>query len=174
MSDSALNNAKNIREQLVAKKDELQAQLSLVKQRLAVVEEFIHNYHAFADGSVLESLESENKKDTKREQRVERIKNSPKEEVVKVARAIIKEMGQPVSRKRLLELLDQEGLTIEGENREKVLATMLWRMRDRVVSFKRVGYWLAEVPYGPQNYDPERYFEQLAEEAAEVNSGADE
>ncbi len=167
MTDKALKNAKALKKQLLDDRDLLDQRREEILKRLATVESFIHNWHAFAAGEVesvallTEKLaDSEFKKGTKTEQK-KTTGNPSKEEVADVTRELIRKRGAPIPRRELLELLLNEGLQIRGTDREKVLSTMLWRMKREVVSLPRVGYWLAEEPYPPANYDGGEYTEQM-------------
>jgi hypothetical protein len=80
--------------------------------------------------------------------------NSKKEDVAEAAVAIIKEIGEPIARSSLLTRLLNLGLTIEGNDPEVVLSTMLWRMRNKVVRLRKGGYWRADAPSPDGSYVP--------------------
>ena len=158
MVDNALKNAETKKKQLLEQRDRLRAELDEVGKSLARVEAFIHNWHAFAAGD-FESPDSEGaiSADSVEIQRGkgEQKKvtgNSSKEDVAVAARRLIGARGAPIPRKELLKLLLDEGLKIEGSDQEKVLSTMLWRMRDKITNIPRVGYWFPEVDYEPAQY----------------------
>lgn len=167
MSDKALKNAKTLRKQLLDERDALDLRREEILKRLATVDSFIHNWHAYASGEVesapvrqSESMDSESKTGTNNIQK-KTTGNPSKEEVAEVARELIRKRSAPIPRKELLELLLSEGLQIRGTDRDKVLSTMLWRMKNKVVNLPRVGYWLAEEPYPPAKYYGGEYAEQL-------------
>ena len=173
MSDAALKNAKIHKEQLLNEKIQTEQRLEEIGLSLARVEVFISNWHAFSEGNVESSdsfeLDSKNKNETY-SRRSKHIRDNPsKEEVARTARYLIGVRGEPISRPELLILLEQEGLRIHGADPLKVLSTMLWRMKDKVVNFSRVGYWLADEPWAPEGYDPKT--EIRRQEAADGELG---
>lgn len=157
MSDKALDKAKSERDQMLARKQALAVELAEVSDRLARAERFIADWHAFAGVEPPqpspESTESGAKSADKRAAR-----NSKKEDVAEMARVIIEEAGEPVSRTDLYHRLVERGLRIDGTDPEMVLSTMMWRMRARVVRLKSGGYWLADKPYEPAGYVPHDLF----------------
>lgn len=167
MSDNALKNAETTQKRLLLMKEELREQLADLEKKLSTVEAFIHNWHAYASGDFESaqsigalSADSRNAQGKKSEQK--KVTGNPsKEEVAQVTRELIRKRSAPIPRKELLELLHNEGVQIRGTDRDKVLSTMLWRMKREVVNLPRVGYWLAEEPYPPAKYYGGEYAEQM-------------
>lgn len=160
MTDKALKNAKALEKQLLEMRESLREQLNDIDSRISKVQAFIHNWHAYASGEVASgdsesplTAVSQNVVGGKQEQK-RATGNSPKEDVAAVARELISKRGEPIPRRKLLKLLLDEGLTISGTEQDKVLSTMLWRMKDKVVNLPRVGYWLPEKPWEPAGYRP--------------------
>lgn len=165
MGDRALENAETLQKQLLARKQELHAELVNVEDRLAHVSRFIKSWHLFAEADFSDADrayiakvvgEKNESGHTHTEEKV-RPRNSRKEEVAEVARQIILERGEPVPRTELHAELVRRGLTIEGTDPEMVLSTMLWRMIRQgapLVRLRSGGYWLSDRPHEESGYDP--------------------
>ncbi|RVD56024.1 hypothetical protein EN828_23095 [Mesorhizobium sp. M2D.F.Ca.ET.185.01.1.1] len=169
MSDVALENAKALKIKALSEISRLEAELRGWHDRILMADQFIDQWNAFASGEPVipvESVSAEQNKPAPSSVKRKAIRNSKKEDVAEAARAVIRERGEPVSRSELFKALIDRGLTIEGSDPEMVLSTMLWRMRDRVVRFKTGGYWLCEVPYEPEGYQPVHLMGALADAAA--------
>jgi len=157
MSDKALENAEALKNQLLQRKKELMNEILQIEDQLAKADRFITAWYDFAGVERPKPVENSTAKSDTKEERVHsaparRPKNSDKVEVANVAREIIQERGEPVSRSDLYAELIKRGLTIEGKDPEMVLSTMLWRMRDRIVRLPSGGYWLKEQNWPPAGY----------------------
>lgn len=154
MTDKAIDNAKALKMQALKEIQRLEEEARVWRDKVAVADQFIEQWNAFASGDAVNGMNSvptdENKPEPRRA-----IRNSPKELVAEAARDFILERMAPVSRDELFEFLTQRrDLIIEGKDPRMVLSTMLWRMKDRVVRVKGGGYWLAEMPNEAADYDP--------------------
>ncbi len=78
-----------------------------------------------------------------------RPKNPDRELVVEKVLEIIREHGEPVTRKDLFAALKDRGIEIHGKDAEMVLSTMLWRSQDRIERLAPFGYWPTGVEYPP-------------------------
>lgn len=168
MSDAALENAKALKAKALSEITRLEAELRGWHDRRAMADQFIDQWNAFASGEPVIPVESapvEQNKPAPSPVKKKAIRNSKKEDVAEETRRIISERGTPVGRSDLFKTLIERGFTIEGTDPEMVLSTMLWRMRDRVARLKTGGYWLCEVPYEPEGYNPNHLMGALAEAA---------
>ncbi|MGY4233328.1 hypothetical protein ACVIIW_004482 [Bradyrhizobium sp. USDA 4449] len=80
-------------------------------------------------------------------------KNPDRAEVGRLAQQIIRERGKPVTRRELMEALNQRGVVIRGKNPDMVLSTMMWRMPQDFIRLAGHGYWLRELPYLAAEYE---------------------
>lgn len=69
--------------------------------------------------------------------------NPPRSEVVAVVIAAAERAGRPITRQEAMTAVTAAGMTIEGARPVEVLATMLWRERDKVAK-SADGYWPAD------------------------------
>ena len=153
MTDKAVENARRKREELAERINRAQQELDECRPALARVEQFLLDYEAFAAGEVpSEALDA--KAASSPRDRIRR--NSPKEEVAKHARMLIEGAGNPIPRDDLHRMLLARGLTIEGNDPEGVMSTMLWRTKAAagVIHLRNVGYWSGKA-WAPAHYDPE-------------------
>lgn len=167
MTDRALENAQSRREALAAQINDTCQMIEEWRRELRRVEDFIRDWHAFANGVDLSTPDDDDRtllppppppksEEDYEPQRKRPNRNSKKEDVAAMARLYIELMDAPASREELYNQLTREGLIIEGSDPLMVLSTMLWRMRDKagLVRLKTGGYWLAERPYPAAGYDP--------------------
>jgi len=157
MSDKALENAETLRTQLLQRKRELLNEILQIEDQLASADRFVAAWYDFAGLERPKPVDNfSTKADTKEERAhsapVRRPKNSDKVLVANVAREIIKERNEPVSRSDLYVELVKRGMVIDGKDPEMVLSTMLWRMQDRIVRLPTGGYWLKEQNWPPAGY----------------------
>lgn len=164
MSDKALENAGRRRDELAAAINAAQDRLDELRRELSRVDEFIAEWHRYAgvlaDGphQAAERPASEASPYTigvgpLPAPAPRATGNSSKEAVTEAALELIAERGEPIGRSELYKLLTERGLIIRGKEPEMVLSTMLWRMKDRIVRLKGGGYWIADRPYEPAQYD---------------------
>jgi hypothetical protein len=151
VTDTALENARAKKADLVDKIAQAEDWLKLARAEIQQIDEFITAWHKFAGNegpppdAVIEPALTPIP-----------AKNNPKKEAVaEAARKVIQERGRPVPREEMRELLRNKGIEIHGKDADMVLSTMLWRMQSRVIRLKSHGYWLTEVPYDPAGYLPE-------------------
>lgn len=78
--------------------------------------------------------------------------NMPKEYIAEQCIRIILKNERPMNRSELYESLNKNGIVINGTEPEKVLSTMLWRMRDKVVRLPGFGYWPADLDFPAADY----------------------
>jgi len=158
MSDKALENAKALKIKALAEIERLEDEARVWRDRIAMADQFIDQWNAFASGEAVNPVESVSSQENKQEpSSVKRkaIRNSKKEDVAAAALEIIHERGEPVSRSDLYTALIERGLTIEGTDPGMVLSTMLWRMKDKVMRFKNGGYWDPKADWEPAGYKSE-------------------
>jgi hypothetical protein len=167
MSDTALDNAERLRNDLAAKINKAQDEIAGWKRDLRRIELFVEAWHALAAGKapetdlaggdhtqVVATVVPAKPKPAKPERR----HNSTKEEVAAAARSLIEAHGEPMSRTDLYrQLTIEKGLRIEGKDPEMVLSTMLWRAGPDagVVRLKGGGYWLKERAWPDADYHPD-------------------
>jgi hypothetical protein len=167
MTDDALRNAENQRDQLLIEIDRMKSEVDVLVQRLAVANAFIKQWHDFAGDKPVEVVNNPgtvSRPDlvvgaaaNSLAESTPRKKNSRKEEVAAAARKVIEEAGMPVMRAELFKILTSLGFVIDGTEPEMVLSTMLWRAGEAagVTRLKNGGgYWLTEEDWAPARYFP--------------------
>lgn len=154
MTDRAVENAKRKREELAERINRAQQELDECRPLLARVEQFLADYETFASGELPDD-DSGSKATPVAKPSARR--NSSKEEVAKHARILIEEAGKPIPKESLRPMLLARGLTIEGNDADGVMNTMLWRTRAEVgvIHLRNVGYWLREKEWSPAHYMPD-------------------
>ena len=75
--------------------------------------------------------------------------NPDREVVVDMCLEIIREEGNPMSRRELFAALAARGVVIQGKDPDMVLSTMLWRSKNRIIRLVPFGYWPTGVEYKP-------------------------
>lgn len=169
MTDDALKNAEAHRNQLLNRRAELEAEMGAVDERIERAERFIAEWHEFAYGAPVDSVNSPKQSasaaaDTSLKRATG---NSSKEKVAEAAREVILESGAPLMRDELYGRLIERGLTIQGKDPHMVLSTMLWRMKEKIVRVDGGGYWPADVLNRAIGHDPD-YFADVEKEAEEL------
>ncbi|UQV18868.1 hypothetical protein MU852_03015 [Brevundimonas albigilva] len=82
-----------------------------------------------------------------------RVSDNPKPAVlIPAAIEILRQHGQPMSRRQLHEALSGRGLVVKGADPIKALGTILWRAQDQIVQIEGRGYWPKEDVYEPARY----------------------
>ncbi|MER8551581.1 hypothetical protein NKH69_09975 [Mesorhizobium sp. M0976] len=158
MSDKALDNAKALKIKALSEIERLEDEARVWRDRIAMADQFIDQWNAFASGEAVNpvgSVSVEQNKQAPSTAKRNVIRNSKKEDVAAAALEVIRDRGEPVSRTDLFKALIDRGLTIEGSDPEMVLSTMLWRMREKIVRFKNGGYWDARSDWEPAGYKSE-------------------
>lgn len=159
MPDRAVENAKAMKDQLLARKRRLLAELQDIDDQIGRIDAFVKDWHLFAESdpeSAVDKLADVNANKAATSQPVKRkaTGNSRKEDVAAAARYVILERGVPIMRDELYDLLTAQGMVIQGKDPQMVLSTMLWRMRDQIARVKGGGYWPADIPNQEAGYDP--------------------
>jgi hypothetical protein len=72
-----------------------------------------------------------------------------------IARRVILAKGLPMTRGELVAAFSREGMPIAGENPNKNMGTIMWRMRDRFTNIEGRGYWPSDVPCPAIGYQPD-------------------
>lgn len=155
MSDTAIQKAEKHKATLEARKAELQAKKLDIEYELAFLEDelketgsFIkawHRFEAIDPGAVPEPMFKPS--NTVSLGRKAASNTNPKKEfVAEWARKILVEKGAPLSRAELFKELGERGITLAGNDPEKVLSTMLWRMSHVIKRVDPYGYWIAGQP----------------------------
>lgn len=160
MSDSAIRTALSQKAQLERDVASLTARLSTKRAELEKTERFIESWLDFASPEEKAALDFEPRVlDTSGV--YQKVQNPKKEDVASAAVEIIRAYGAPMSREKLARALAERGIQLTGEDPDKVLSTMLWRMKDAVVRLPGFGYWPANDPYARAGYDPEERRKQV-------------
>lgn len=152
MTDQAIQNAAATRDELMAKVAAAEKQIAEWREKIARAERFIKDWEEFSGQSAPASLVAVSEVTVSKSKPHQKPKNPKKEEVAEVARQIIRERGEPMTRDELFEALTSKGITIHGQNPPVVLQTMLWRMQERIVHLKGYGYWPREDAYMAADY----------------------
>jgi len=149
MSDTAYQHAMKRREEL--------------KRELSEIDEFLRLHRKFSVGSFqVEVVPPENVSGTKSDstdtsddsKATSRRVNPPREEVRRIAREVMLEMGRPLTRGELLEQFAARGTPIQGADPSKNMGTLMWRLSDHFVNIEGHGYWPRDVPCEAVEYDP--------------------
>lgn len=87
-----------------------------------------------------------------------------------ICERIINEAGMPMTRTRLVEAIERQGLVIPSTDKPRYIGTILWRHRDRFVNLTDHGYWLRNRTCAFAHYHPGSK-EGVDEEAPEPDEG---
>lgn len=79
------------------------------------------------------------------------IKSSPKRDVERVVRKILKDRDRPTTTAEMLQLVTERGITIGGREPRWNLAAKLSRMED-IESIKGTGWWFKNIPWKASEY----------------------
>ncbi len=170
MTDKALDNAKALKLRGNQEIERLEREMRIWRDRIAMADQFIDQWNAFASGEAVNPMESASSQENKPEPsraRKKAIRNSKKEDVAAAALEIIRERGEPVSRSDLYAALIERGFIIEGTDPEMVLSTMLWRMMKLIVRLKSGGYW-ERGKIAPEHGYSQEVADQMDQEAQAV------
>lgn len=162
MMDRALENAKNLISTLMSRKAELVTELEDVDSRIQKTTAFIQQWYEFADGASIHAdiqlpglTATGETRSTPSTQSSSRPKNPSRRLVADKTLELIRNLGEPIPRENLLQLLSERGIHINGKDPLMVLSTMLWREKDKIVRLPKHGYWIADQEYKPAHYSPE-------------------
>lgn len=67
-------------------------------------------------------------------------------EIADAVEKVIRDMGQPLQRGDIVDMLEIEGHKIRSADKPRYIGTILWRNNDRFVNIEGRGYWLKDVP----------------------------
>lgn len=161
MTDKALQNAKNKRNQLSERRRTLHEELANLDQEIGEIDRFIRTWHAFAEddtqGLGTSPATTGGNKSGHSDTKPKATKNTKKEIVAAVTKEVILQNGEPIMRDELYRILIERGLVIEGKDPQMVLSTMLWRMADVIARLPTGGYWPADTPNEQIGFDPIEY-----------------
>ncbi|MGO7792680.1 hypothetical protein ACC703_35140 [Rhizobium ruizarguesonis] len=73
------------------------------------------------------------------------------ERIAQVAAEVIRELGAPIRRGRLVKLIEEKALIINSEDKARYLGTILWRHKDQFTNIEGRGYWLDELGDPPDD-----------------------
>jgi hypothetical protein len=118
-----------------------------LEKRLAEVEQFLKLYREFS-GELADQPENTATIDSPRRAPSTRafdfVRHGP-QAVKDVAKGILQEVGQPLTRGELASELELRRVTLPGkdkESRARYVGTILWRHRDLFENIEGRGYWL--------------------------------
>lgn len=158
MADAAIKNAMKRHNEIGDQIADLRRRIDALRAEQERIGKFIEAWHEFAGAEPSQNIVPERESETldivRRETSKRATGNPKKERVAEVAREIIRDRGEPVSRSDMFIELKKRGIELKGADPEMVLSTMLWRMQERVARLKGGGYWLAEEAYPDAGYEP--------------------
>jgi len=147
VSDTAYQNA-------LAKKQRLLKELEEVNSFLKLYQRFAGKVSAKPETSEPEPEAAELFQTTVETGRVSRPK-----EMGPIVRDILLRHGHPMPRGQLVEALAANGTPVPGENKNKNLGTIMWRLKDEFVNLWGKGYWPKDVAC--PEYDPKKKYVTL-------------
>jgi hypothetical protein len=155
MSDQAIQNAIRARDECLDGIAKAERVIAVLRAKLERAERFIKDWEEFAtlESPSHVSVEASDTLDTAPPPPPRR-KNPRKEDVGGGARQILLERGNPLGKDDLLAALAERGLALHGKEPSMVLQTMLWRMRDKIIHMKGIGYWPIDVAHEASGHEP--------------------
>ncbi len=154
MTDTAVQNAASMRDQMAAKIAAAEVQIKEWRATMVRAERFIADWEEFSGEKAPVPAVDTAPEPTPRAASGGKPKNPKKEDVAAVAREILLQNGRPMTRDDLHEALIARNVIIHGANPAVVLQTMLWRMREEITHLKGFGYWPKDVACAIAFYDP--------------------
>lgn len=152
MTDAAVENAAAIRDDMAAKIAAAEVQIKEWRAKKDRAERFIADWEEFSGRQAPAPIADTPSEPAPRSVSGPKPKNPKKEEVAAIAREILMENGEPMSRDELHAALIARGVVIHGGNPAVVLQTMLWRMQSVIVHLKGFGYWPTDQAYMAADY----------------------
>lgn len=152
MTDTAVQNAAAMRDEVAAKIAAAEVQIKEWRATMARAERFIADWEEFSGEKAPAPTVDTPPEPTPRAASGGKPKNPKKEEVAAIVREILLQNGAPMSRDELYDALVARGVVIHGGNPAVVLQTMLWRMQSVIVHLKGFGYWPADEAYQAADY----------------------
>lgn len=149
--DQAIANA-------LKEKKELEERLARVNQFLALYEEFsgtegeafdIRSIRPPGNTPVLDVPRDVSPGQVQEEQKVERGRKLSPAELVRLATGALKDIGKPLTRGALVEVLEARGALLPGSTKEikgRYLGTIMWRNQKQFENIEGKGYWLRGRP----------------------------
>lgn len=83
------------------------------------------------------------------------IRSPTRELAKKIARAAILKAGRPLTRSRLVAAFAEAGEPVGGQDPNKNMGTIMWRLQTDFVNLPGAGYWPRDVSYPLLDYVPE-------------------
>jgi hypothetical protein len=80
----------------------------------------------------------------------------PPAEIAEIAREIILERGEPMTRSELADSIESRGIPLAGKDKAKNVGTILWRFQDQFLNVQGRGYWPKDVPNPELDYHPQQ------------------
>jgi hypothetical protein len=110
------------------------------KKKLAEAEAAVAHWRAFI--ATYEDLAGKNPVDNVASNDFDQllIPTASPAEVIDSAKAVIREVGRPLTRSQLVKLLTDRGLNLPGKDKNKNLGTIIWRSK-QFENIDGVGYW---------------------------------
>jgi hypothetical protein len=152
MPDAAIENAVAVRDDMTEKIAAAEVQIREWRAKKDRAERFIADWEEFSGLKAPAPSVDTVPEPAPRPTPGGKPKNPKKEEVASIAREILLQNGEPMSRDELYEALVARGVIIHGGNPAVVLQTMLWRMQSVIVHLKGFGYWPADEAYQAADY----------------------
>lgn len=152
MTDAAIENAVAVRDDMAEKIAAAEVQIKEWRAKKDRAERFIADWEEFSGRQAPAPAVDTPPEPAPRAPSGSKPKNPKKEDVAAIAREILLENGEPMSRDELHEALLSRGVVIHGGNPAVVLQTMLWRMQSVIVHLKGFGYWPADEAYQAAAY----------------------
>lgn len=88
------------------------------------------------------------------------------QEIVPAVLELLKTEGHPLTRTEIVQKLRRQGVRVSGEDPQRNVAAVLWRVRGRIGNLKGHGYWPVGEPCPSIGYVP-RTSEEMPAVAAE-------
>jgi len=76
-------------------------------------------------------------------------------EIAELARTILIEHGEPMTRSQLAEAIESRGVALVAKDKAKNVGTILWRYRDQFLNVPGQGYWPKDAPNEELGYHPQ-------------------
>ena len=87
-------------------------------------------------------------------------------EIVPTVEELLRAKGHPLTRTQIVQELRRQGVRVSGEDPQRNVAAVLWRVRGRIGNLKGHGYWPVGEPCPAIGYVP-RTAEEMPATAAE-------
>jgi hypothetical protein len=154
MTDTAVENAAAMRDEMAAKIAFAEVQIKEWRATMLRAERFITDWEEFSGQKAPAPAVDTVSEPVARATSGSKPKNPKKEDVAAAAREILLQNGRPMTRDDLHEALIARNVIIHGANPAVVLQTMLWRMREEITHLKGYGYWPRDTACAAAFYDP--------------------